>query len=363
MDALLYRVFLASLAIAPLLILALMPTVPVGIPIAFAVSAMGIGVFALRSVIRRHGSARRIGPALLRNGALRHMRRELPSPAAQRDALADVLAAAHDVRAEPEAPPTRATAVARILSRMLTGWKITDLDDLPDDLAAALTLLERLLNADPGEAGRLAQCFQRPDLVLGLRDEIDRIAYKRARHDHAFAAFEATRVMQAADPAPRDLLEALKFLGEADVDLWHRIVTEHDPFDPAQRAAALWCLSRPDCDRATVAAFFARLTDGAQLQTAARNGDRDFVETVRSLIARCNASYYTKQEIAFAPPPDAKMRLARELDALAELTGAPRLPDPQCAILALDGRAPRPRPAWDLVRGGLVEPPKRADYL
>ncbi len=363
MDAILYRILLAGVAIGPALIIALMPVSAIGISVGILMSATGSGYAVLASMRGRRKSVHRAGPALMRRGSLRRSQKELPPPDDQRAALADALSAAVEVRAEPEAPPTRATAIARILSRMLTGWKMTDLNDLPPDLTAALSLLERLLNAEPGEAGRLAQFFQRPDLVLGLRDEIDRIDRTRARYDRAFAAYEATRLLQAADPPPRDLGEALERLDAPDTDLWHWIVQEHDPADPAQREAALWCVTRPSCDRASLAAYFARLPEGAQLQAAARAGDQAFLKRIKHLIARCNASYYTVQEIAYTPPPDAIERLTQELDALATLTGQPRWPDPQCVLMSLEGRAPRPRRSWDLATGRLTEPPHRADYL
>lgn len=363
MDAILYRLLLTGVAIGPALVFTLTPATTIGVPVGIALSAVGSAYAVVSSMRGRMPYVQRSGPALLRRGGLRRARKDLPPIKDQRNALADALSAAVECRAEPEAPPTRATAIARILSRMLTGWQVSDLNELPPDLTAALTLLERLLTSDPGEAGRLAQFFQRPDLVLGLRDETDRIARVRERYDRAFAAFEATRVMQAAYPAPRDLRQALESLGTPDTDLWHRIVMEHDPSDPAQRDAALWCVTQANCDRASVAAYFARLPDGAQLQNAALDGDEAFLQRIKYLISRCNASYYTVQEIAFTPPPDAANRLSQELDALAALTEEARWPDPQCVLRPMEGRAPRPRRTWDLTAGRLTAPPHRSDYL
>ncbi|MGP6087617.1 hypothetical protein [Antarctobacter jejuensis] len=358
-----YRILLTWVAIGPALILVMMPISVIGVPVGIALSATGSGYAALVSLRGKRSSARRIGPALLRRSGLTRARKELPAPDDQRMALADALSAAVEGRAEPEAPPTRATAIARILSRMLTGWKVSDLSELPDDLTMALSQLERLLNADPDEASRLVQQFQRPDLVQGLREEIDRIAADRARYERALAAFRATIRLQATATAPRDLGDALQSLGVPDTDLWHRIVLEHDPADPVQREAALWCVSRPNCDRATVAAYFSRLPENAQLVAAALDGDNAFLQRVKHLISRSNAAYYTMSEIAFKPMPETASRLATELDALAALTNEPRWPDPQSALETLEGRDPRPRRGWDLATGRLTEPPHRADYL
>ncbi|MBY6159824.1 hypothetical protein KUV73_03030 [Mameliella alba] len=363
MDALVYRLALASVAIGPALVATTLPVSWIGLPIGVAIGGAG-GVYALLAALKGgKDQPRRRGPVLLRRATLRQRHADLPSDDAQKLALAETLAAAVDLRAEPEAPPSRATAVARILSRIMDSWNASDIAALPRDMTLTLTLLERLLNAEPGEAGRIAQMFRRPDVVLGLRQEIDTIAKARAAYDRAFAAFQATRLMNAADPKPRTLMQALHSLGTPDTDLWHRIVRDYDPTDPDQRNAALWCVGRPECDRATVATFLSRLPEGAQLQNAWLNGDDAFLQHVRQVIGNCNDGLYRQQEIGFDPEPLAAEALAKELDALATLNGKARWPDAQCAIVALDGRAPRPRPAWDIKAGQLAAPPARADYL
>lgn len=363
MDALAFRLILAGLAFGPAVVATVLPATGALVPIGLALG--GVGSLWALFVSFRDGThhPRRRGPALLTRATLRRRLRDLPPIADQRRALADALAAATDLRAEPDAPPTRTTAVARILVRVLDSWQVADTADLPRDLTMTLTLLERLLTSDPGEAGRIAQMFRRPDLVLALRDEIDEVARVRAAYDRAFAAFQATRVVQAADPPPRNLVEALESMGAPDIDLWHRIVTEHDADSPALRRAALWCVLQPQCDRATVAAYLARIAIDGDLTRAAHLGDRAFLDRVARVIRNSNAGAYTRQELAFVPPAGAAQRLATELDALAHLTRTPRLPDPQCAVIALDGRKPRPRPAWDIAHGRLVRPPTRADYL
>ncbi|WP_300435053.1 hypothetical protein [uncultured Mameliella sp.] len=358
-----YRLALTGVAIGPAFLAALLPAPAIGVPIALAIGGMG-SLYALMTSLRgRKARPRPAGPVLLRRASLRRRDNTLPSTTDQRLALADALAAAVDLRAEPEAPPTRETAIARILGRILDSWKVTDLAELPPDLTIALTQLERLLKADPGEAGRIAQMFQRPDVVLSLRDEIEKIAEARATYDRAFAAFQATRLMFAASPKPGNLTEALQSLGTVDRDLWHRIVLEHDPTDPAQRSAALWCVSQPECDRATVAAYLSSLPEEAQLQNAEIDGDLGFLGQVRRIIDNCNAGIYRTQELAYTPDSGSAAALARELDGLAVLNREPRWPDPQCLSVLYEGRDPRPRPAWDIALGRLVAAPNRADYL
>ncbi|SMX39248.1 hypothetical protein [Maliponia aquimaris] len=363
MDALAFRFILAGLAVGPAAVATVLPASGVLVPLGLVVGGAGSAWALFVSLRDGKQHPRRRGPALLTPATLRRRPRDLPPIGDQRRALAETLVAAVDLRTEPDAPPTRATAVARILARVLDSWQMADTADLPRDLTITLTLLERLLTADPGEAGRIAQMFRRPDLVLALRDEIDEVAQVRAAYDRAFAAFQATRVVQAADPAPRDLVEAFLSMGVPDIDLWHRIVTEHDPDSPALRRAALWCVLQPQCDRATVAAYLARVTHEGQLTRAARRGDRAYLDRVARVIRNYNAGAYTRQELAFVPAAGAAQSQAEELDALADLTRTPRLPDPHCAVIALDGRKPRPRPAWDLANGRLVRPPMRADYL
>ena len=363
MDIVAYRLLFASVAICPALLVALLPTNSFGIPLGIAVG-VACGVYGLLMSLRpREAAVRRKGPALLRASTLRRPPKDLPALSAQRLSLAESLSAAVELRAEPEAPPSRATAVARILARLMNTWNVTDVAMLPRDLTITLSLLERLLTTSPGEAGRIAQMFQRADVVLRLRDEIDRIARTREAYDRAFAAFQATRLMYAADPAPLSLTQALDALRTPDPDLWHHVVQTHDPSDHDQRDAAVWCIHQPACDRATVAAFLARLPDGAQLATAALDGDDAFLEEVHDLITRCNDGYYTRQDLAYRPPVDATKRLAQELDALATLMQDARWPDPQCVFQRLEGRTPRPRPAWDMTQGRVIRAPNRADYL
>lgn len=360
-DALVYRLVLAGVALSPVALAATMTVSWASVPLGVMVGGI-VGLVAQYAFLRRDKPRRR-GPVLLRRAALRCPATDLPTLDAQRLALSEARTAATDLRTDPKAPPTRTLAIARIQARILDSWKVTNISALPRDLTLALTLLERLLNTDPGEAGRIAQLFQRPDVVLGLRQEIDRIARTRATYDRAFAAFQATRVMQAADPAPRNLVIALQSLGTPDIDLWHRIVSEHDPADPAQREAALWCLEQSDCDSAIVATYLSRIAEGAQLESAFVAGDHAFLDRVRQIVENCNAGFYRHQGLGYVPAENASERLGSELEVLAALSGARRWPDPQCVFTEIDGRAPRPRPAWDLAHGRLIAPPDPADYL
>ncbi|SNS18279.1 hypothetical protein [Antarctobacter heliothermus] len=361
MDVLVYRLVLAAVALGPAAVLAAVPTSTAFLPLGIVIGGAG-GLFALVSSFRREKPRRR-GPALLRRAALRRPGSDLPTLDNQRLAIANALGAAVDLRAEPDAPPTRDTAVGRILSRILDSWNVTDIAALPRDLTLALTLLKQCLNAPPGEAGRIAQMFQRPDVVLGLRQEIDTIAKARATYDQALAAFLATQEIQATGTAPRTLTQALRAMSAPDIDLWHHIVTQHDPTDPAQRDAALWCAAQPECDHASVAVYLSRLADGAQLQNVYIDADSTFLDQVRGIFANCNAGIYRHRGLVYVPPADATIRLKAELDALASLSDKARWPDPQCVFTVLEGRKPHPRPAWDLSSGRLVAAPNRSDYL
>ncbi len=355
---------LTALALGPGLIAFALAFLFFGWPAALAIlAACGLAVVVLVPYLSRMRPKAR-APALLRKTVLRNPPTDLPALDLQRGELNRALAAAMDPNAEFHAPPTRENSVARILSRVLDAWGIADTATLPPDKVVTLTLLRRLLTAPPGEAGRIAQMFQRPHVVLGLRDEIDRIAHAREEYDRAFAAYQATpRTRRRGTPA-KSLTDTLGPLETADIDLWHHIVCHHDPEDPAQRAAALWCVAQPACDRATVAAYLAQLPDGSQLQEAARNGDRPFLENIHNLIERCNAGYYSHQELNFLPSPRAEARLAAELDALADLTGEARWPDPKHIFVPLSGRAPRPRPVWERATGRIPpRTPGSADNL
>ncbi|MBT54749.1 MAG: hypothetical protein CMF72_15285 [Mameliella sp.] len=361
MDVPVYRLLLAGAALCPAALLAAAPVSSAFLPFGIVIGSAG-GLLALLSSFRP-GKPRRRGPALLRRAALRRAGSDLPTLHDQRLAIAKALEAAVDLRAEPDAPPTRETAIARILTRILDSWNASDIAALPRDLTLTLTLLKQCLKAPPGEAGRIAQLFQRPDVVLGLRQEIDMIAKARASYDQSLAAYQATRELQATAPAPGTLTQALRAMNAPDIDLWHRIVTEHDPTDLAQREAALWCATQPACDHASVAVYLARLADGAQLQNAYIDADSAFLEQVRGIIANCNVGIYRHRGLVYVPPADAVIRLKAKLDALASLSDSPRWPDPQCVFTVLEGRKPHPRPAWDLSSGRLVAAPNRSDYL
>ncbi|MBP0482383.1 hypothetical protein [Sagittula salina] len=299
--------------------------------------------------------------------ALRRVPRDLPDTASQHAAIARALVP-EDRQVTMHTPLSREQATAWVLRRALMGWGLTDLDRMTEEQRATLFLLARLMTTAPGEAGRLAQYFRRPDAVLGLRDEIDTLARARATWDRDHRLFLATQWLwtrQRHHHEPGSLLEALQALGPSDIDLWHRVVLEHDGNQPAQRDAALWCLRQAGCDRATVATYLAQVALDGRLLGAAHSGNAAYLAAVRATVANWNAGHYRTAELALDPPDalvGAELRVAQTFHRLSHLTGQ-AWPMPIGAFGRHDGRPPRLRQSWDLASGHLTRDPERGDYL
>ncbi|SIS84363.1 hypothetical protein SAMN05421759_104240 [Roseivivax lentus] len=278
-----------------------------------------------------------------------------------------------DHRARPDPKPYGAAepdridfALAAMIGHVVDLWQVARPDDLSDTQIRELYMLDRLARAAPDTAGRLAQSFRNPSLAIDTRDKIAALRAQRARFELNRDAFEATRALADRRDPPGDLFAALDALGVPDPDLWHRVVTEYDPNDIAQRDAALACACEPDCNRATVALWFFDLVMDGSLETAARDGDEAFLDGVREVIAQWNADRYLRDEIGL-DSADAltggAMAVARRLDRVAELAGTPRWDMPVAMFETYPGRAPRPRPAWDIRTGRVVARPLLQDYL
>lgn len=362
-----HRLLLSGLAIGPALAAATLPLPLFGMAATLAVGG-ATGIYALiRSLKTEDPSEDRKHEDLLQPQAYRTLQ-DIPDTATLRETL--IRAISHrDPGALHNFPIDRDGAIARLIQRLLSAWDAHIPEALSTREMTELYLLDRLLRAEPGEAGRLAQLFCDPGAILALRDEVDRLAARRAIFDRDHNAYLATlahweRTQRGDDPGA--LLMALQGLKVPDIDLWHRVVLEHDPKDPQQRAAALWCLRQRACDRATVAVYMAFLAADGRLQAAARNGDENYLDTVQDIVERWNSGYYRTCELAL-DPVDAiaheAPRMTAALDELALLTGKRRWPDPHGIFLEYTGRKPGLRTNWSLRDGTLTRAPRMRDYV
>ncbi|WP_299935695.1 hypothetical protein [uncultured Pelagimonas sp.] len=360
-----HRIVLTVLALGPALIAAL----PMS-GIAVAVGGLG-SAYALVASLRpqpirvsRVSSGATRATTLLRGPLPKSERSKLPGQTKMSRDLMRILASANDFQ-PPSVPLDRDTAIARTLMGFMQGWKTQNLASLTETQRAELYLINTMLRASPGEAGRLAQLFARPDTMLDLRDEIDLIALRRAAFDRDYNAFLATQTLWDSNAGPRPLRDTLISLQAEDVDLWHHVVVHHDLRDPDQRKAALWCLQQPACDRATLAAYFGRLTKEQFLRSSGAQADPAYLRAVQKLINDWNAGLYKEHEIALLPP-DSVATLQPffdiELNHLVEETGT-IWPNPHCIFVEFIGRPPRPRDHWELRTGQLSEPPRQQDYF
>lgn len=336
-------------------------------------SVLAVSVIHIASYTgARPDTVRRAAPVspggLLRPEMLRQSGLALPDLSDMRGHLGAVLAAA-ETELAPGTPESRERATAIALSRILDTWNVPTLHALAPDRLRELYLLDRLLRARPDEAGALAQLFERPDVVLDIRDQIAAIGQRRKAFETQRDAYQATLdawINQPSVPRPSALLLSLQALDRPDIDLWHKVVLHHDPFDPAQREAALWCVRQLSCDRATVAAYFAFLSADGHLEAAARRGETLWLNAVLSVIGNWNAGRYTTREIGLDPTDSvvsAAPVLSAALDRLADITQTPRWPDPQGLFAEYAGRAPRPRDNWCLRSGTITHAPDPNHYF
>lgn len=307
-------------------------------------------------------------PVLLRRGVLGSPDLALPGPKTMRETLGVVLSQA-DMPPPQDGPESADRALGLALGRLIEAWNAPTLHAQSDARLAELFLFYQLLTRRADEAGALAQLFARPDVVLEIRDQIATIRKRRAAFDKQNNAFAATLTAwqeQGEVDRPAALLTALRGLAHPDIDLWHKVVTEHDPHDAAQREAALWCVRQPDCDRATVACFLAYAAADGLLAAAARRGDRAWLSGVQSVVDGWNAGRYTRRELGLSPSDSLSAMapvFSNALDQVAEATGSTRWATPRGAFAEYTGRKPRPRDHWCLRTGRLLRAPRRTDYF
>ncbi len=361
------RVFLTGLGLGPAIAVIVLPASALALPVSLALAGAA-SVYAILSSLRAHAGESgfaRSGTPLLRASVLRDPALDLPDLATMRGHIAATLAM-HTPR--DGKPPLRTQSVAIALRRIMRAWACPEPDALNLEEVTELFLLDRLLHAPVEDAVELAEQFRRPDLVLAMRDEVDSQAARRAELDRQAALFRATAALWQGGSSgePEDLLAALRALPFADIDLWHHLVTSHDPQDPAQRSAALWCLGQPECDQATVAAYLSHVAADGQLQAAARRGDQAFLDAVLGLIEAWNRGAYGTRELALDPADTVATdapRLAAELDALADITGSARWPEPRGLFAEYTGRPPRCRAFWCLRTGRVQTRPEPVHFL
>ncbi|SEK61697.1 hypothetical protein SAMN05444413_102358 [Roseivivax marinus] len=314
------------------------------------------------------------GP-LVRARARRSAARHLPPEAARRTMVRDRLAALSLGDPGPgdgppglRAPPGTDQTVGAIFSGILQRWGRSGPATLTAEESSDLALLERLLTAPTAEAGGLATLFAQPDAVLGLREKVTQATLRRAVFDAEIAAFDAARraFERQASALPADLDAALAAHGAADVHLWHRIVAEHDPSDPAQARAAARSAGDPRAAPATVALYVSRAVREGPLATASLAGDDAALRRI-SVIFDSWAEAPERNACIGLSPPDAVAtngpEVAAGLDRAADLLGRPRLPVPQGLFTHYPEAPARPRPEWDLATGRMRLAPDPADYI
>ncbi|MCR8550850.1 hypothetical protein M4578_23745 [Salipiger sp. P9] len=371
------RVIWSGFALSPALTLLLLPDQVVNVALkqfgpsvilALAwVVAFGAAHFSRHAIDSR---AERAAP-LLSLSALRHPPAEMPDPQDIRQSLRHILQSPPPVTspygaAEPE---TLDYALSRAVERILGSWGKRKLAELTREELQELWMLEQLVRATPDRAGALAQSFVNPDVVLEIRDRIAAIGQHRHAYEAQIGAFEATRRAwsdAAGGPPDRLLLTALQALDRPDPDLWHKVIVEHDPADPAQADAALWCARQPSCERASVAHFLAYAAADGRIEAAARRGDCLWLQGLQDVIEGWNARRYAGRSLGLTPPDavaTSAPALTAALDRLAEITCTPRLADPRGIFAEYRGRAARPRDHWCLATGRLQAPPQIADYV
>ena len=259
-------------------------------------------------------------------------------------------------------------AISRVVRLIANTWKKpTSLHMAPEQLTD-IYVMDQLLRAKPEDAGRLAQLFRDPSRMLEIRDQIAALGQQNERfnrHKNAYSAMWSMWSNRQNCDHRLSQVDTLAAMSHPDPDLWHQIIAEHDPDQPDQRNAALWCALQPECDRASVALFLALSATQSTLVYAAETGDRVFLDGVHQIIQQWNNAVYHRHEFAL-DPPELVMRAAGEFDlALTELSqilDIPVWPMPKSAFTEYSGISPKPRPCWDMHNGGLVRKPMVPDY-
>ena len=309
---------------------------------------------------------------LLKRGALQRLSADLPAKETQLSAVSAALvpgtAAASAVLYGDE-PETRDVAMARMLHVVLTSFGADRVEDLEDTDLAELYLLLDLFTPIPGKAGRLALYFRLPAEVLDLRDQLAQVAETRRTFEQQKAVFQAARAVwrSGGDGQRHGLMGNLRAMRIADPDLWHAVVAGHDMSDPAQRDAALWCLSQPLCDQASVALYLRRMLAEGVLETAMNTGDAATMAAAlaaaRRRTGKSGSLVHVLDLPATADPAGDAARLAKLLEEACAMSGF-ACPTIAAALFnALPGRAVQSRSGLCLRTGRMSQAPRWADYV
>lgn len=323
-----------------------------------------VGSFDLRTTGLRDSD----GDLILKPQGLRNLQGQFPKLQKMRDEITQISHYCPELL-HPTAPPSCDEALCRILRRFQKSWDCANPDALSREEVTVLYALTRIVHGSEAEANTLAQQFVDPSKPLGVRWTIQEIgqAYDLFKRDHrAFLATQLQYEHAEQGRSPRDLLSALRGLKSKDIDLWHRIILEHDPKDPAQRDAALWCLQQPECDRASIAAYMAYVAADGTLRAAAKTCDQAYLDVIAKILRRWNDGLYTTREIAL-DPCDAIIRegdrFAQSLEQVAMITGQPSLPMPRQMFTNYPGRPAKQRDHWCLQTGTVRQPPQLTEYI
>lgn len=310
--------------------------------------------------------------ALLTGRSRRALQATLPPAIDQRQAVDQHLARHGTISTHAvfgKEPESRDSAITRVVRLIADTWHAPTTTHMTPDQVTDIFVLEKLLRASPEEAGALAQMFRDPSRVLEIRDQIAALARQRSQYEQQRDAFSASWALwrtQTVNLSPLSLIDDLAAMAHPDPDLWHKVIEYHDPDDKTQRDAALWCALQPDCDRASVALFLARIAGQSTLVYAAETGDRVYLDGVHQVIRQWNEAMYQRHELALDPPEavmDAAKDFHQALADVADILDQPEWPMPKSAFTEYAGRAPLPRSAWDIADGGLMRKPVVSDYM
>ncbi|MCL3881284.1 hypothetical protein [Marivita sp. GX14005] len=120
----------------------------------------------MNTTVRTDRAAQPHYPSLLLRHARDRLSEQSPDPVAWRAGLIGRLAPDGTDRGFV----TREDQIGMILSQIIARWSVTDPALLSDDQVRELWLTERLLRADPAQAGELATLFVTPGAMLAMRD-------------------------------------------------------------------------------------------------------------------------------------------------------------------------------------------------
>lgn len=331
----------------------------------FSLSAIWLTTHHLTSSAQRPDGSL----TLLRPDARMQMLRDAPDTAAQRAFVGRILNDEIESRKDRLSgePPRFEEGLGRAVRRILNAWARRDAREATDEEILDLYTFCQLMTATAPEAGRLLQAFLKPEHVLDLRQEMIEIGQSHDRYSLQRDQFIAAQSVWQSPPTDGStLLKTLERFNVPDQDLWHHIVLRHEPRFKDQGEAALWCLSQPDCDQATIAAFFVRAVEEKLLTRAARTGNAPYLDRVSLIIRMWNKGDYSRSELAYEVGQGAKAYaggLANELDRAADILNLPHMTSPVDVFRDYAGRAPRARGHWNLSRGTITAAPQADDYI